>query len=127
MIFLFEDSTKKYIKYNGQLKVLEYVLNNIISNIYGDSLIEIEDGGRSNKLYFHNVGEPYETVYISNVGDDDAEPLYIGNYEDYIAEYDFIVRVHQSSITTDHRNYIKSIVDKFKIAGKKYSVLSLSE
>lgn len=126
--FLFEHKTNKYIRYNGQLMVLEYVLNHVANNgAFTAANIAIEDASRSDFLYFHNKGESFGDVHMSNKDEPDAEPVWMSNIEEFNAEFDFIVRVHLIDVTSDHKEYIRTIVDKFKIAGKNYAVLALNE
>lgn len=125
--FKFKSMLDRFLPYNGQLMILESALNRFQPSTYPEATITIEDATRSDYLHFHNVNEPYDDVFMHNADEVGADALYMYNKEEYEAEVDFIVRVHLSSVSDDHKLYIRSIVDKFKIAGKTYSVLPLEE
>jgi hypothetical protein len=113
-------------KYSGQIGSLEALLTNR-SSIYEDANVTIEDALRTPKVYLHNTGEIADADYLFNTSEPDYEPFYVYNIEDYESEVDFIVRVHLETVTDDHKAYLASFVDIFKIAGKKYLILAEDE
>jgi hypothetical protein len=129
--YYFENTINDFVHYNGQTMVLESLLTILFTNNFGECEITIEDAVRTEPLYFHNKSEPFDAVYMMNVDDEwegipvHGDPQYIGNMEEFEAEADFIVRVHKEAVTDIEEAYLRSIVDKFKIAGKNYLVLAL--
>lgn len=124
--FSWRTTTNQYLGYSGQTLSLEYLLSQTRpGSVQAD--VVIEDSARTDQVYLHNYGEPFDIVFLMNTDEDDPEPLWLSNKEEYNAEVDFIVRVQMVAVGTDYKKHIRSIVDQFKVAGKTYLVKGTDE
>jgi hypothetical protein len=124
--FAFRSYTTKNLAYSGQLLCMEEVLSQP-NDEYPNAVVTIEDAIREFPAYLHNASEPFGPVYLTNVGEPDEAPLWLGNLEEFNSEYDFIIRVHLDAVSQDHKNYLSGIMEQFKIAGKNYIILNQNE
>ena len=122
--FAFYAKTTRYdLNFNGQIIYLEHVLN----NAYDDLLrrIFIKD---PNLLAFDNFFIFYEAenqptneyVYYDLEGIN--EPYILSEF-DVIDYVEFEVWIPQNILTTPTIPYIKSLINKYKIAGKRYKLI----
>jgi len=121
----FHYHTDRAIRYNGQLLVMENMLMARFNEMTGpEYMITIEDAFRSDYAYLHNYGESYAPVYLTNYGDAAETPLWLSNAAEYDSEVDFIVRVAKPSLSADEIAFLSSWVEKYRLAGKTYSILT---
>jgi len=124
--FQFRVDNKQIYQHSGQIMSLEHLLM-LNDDFYENPVIKIKDAVRTPMVKIYNKGEPYPPVYLWNVGEIGIEPLMLYNNEEYEAEVDFIVRIYLETISDDYKAYLGSLIDKFKIAGKKYKILAEHE
>lgn len=124
-------STLDLITHNGQIIYLEHRLNQLYNG--GNSGIIIVDTANISYVYIANKSEGYEPIYIGNKADyaPDDSKVYIGNKAEYAAQFDFIVKVPallfaQLQLNNNQGiNNMKSVINMYKIAGKRYKIESL--
>jgi hypothetical protein len=109
------------VSFTGQIIYLEHILN----DYFDDSLrrIYIDDGlqlGLPPYIYNKIETRPKYTYNKSEIPP--ANVWYLRNRSEYFAEDDFIVFVPVSILTTPMERAIKSLVLRYKLAGKRFSV-----
>jgi hypothetical protein len=105
----------KRLRYNGQVIILENLLNDLFDDT--DRLIYIDTvNDRLSGVY---VYQPSEDVaeFISQPGE--APPVYIFQANEPMnVGYDFIVWVPDGILDSEQQQRIKAVVYKYKLAGK---------
>lgn len=102
----------------GQVVYLEHYINDLFDNNF--RRIYIQDGDASLPLFLNNKieGDTFD-IYNKSEGQTDAILL---NRADFASQVDFKVKIPWENIPTSERNKIKAYIDKYKIAGKRYSI-----
>lgn len=118
--------TLKKIEYTGQIIYLEKLLNDAYITIDTPYPIFIEDVANIEYFYLSNKIEGLPPVCISNK-DENNTPVYIGNATEYITNCEFIVKIPQfvyDALTTADLNQMKTLINFYKIAGKRFIIQS---
>lgn len=119
------NAKKTELKYTGQVVLLEKLLR----DHYNNDLIYITDGNLYKDTYITYSALQEEISYQQyiNYHNDGKDDLYIGNYlADDLAH--FIIHM-PSSFIVDNKLYphgekgLRKIVNKYKLAGKKFKVV----
>ena len=114
-------NTIKYdLDFNGQVIYLEHLLNDKFDST--ERRIYITDADNLPLPYLFNKIEENEPIYIFNKSELET-PLYLYNNQEYITDNDFTV-VLPIGLSYD-LNYLKSLINKFKIAGVRYNIIEL--
>lgn len=114
----FFDQVKYDLSFNGQVIYLEHILNDSFDSV--DRQIYISDGTENPLVYIFNNSEPNEDVIIGNTSEVAIPPVYLYNSSEFEIEVDFIVNVPNT--ITINENLLKSIVNKYRIAPKRYTI-----
>ena len=102
------------------LYLLRVLLNDKFDNT--ERRIYITDADNLPLPYLFNKIEENEPIYIFNKSEVET-PLYLYNNQEYITDNDFTV-VLPIGLSYD-LNYLKSLINKFKIAGVRYNIIEL--
>lgn len=117
---IYINDTFYLISFTGQVIYLEKVLN----DLYDSSLrrIYIQNGTLLGlPPYIYNVVENRER-YIYRKNETNPNQLYLRNIQEYTSSNDFIVFVPSGINTPQLETQIKAIVNRYKLAGKRYSI-----
>lgn len=107
----------KRLRYNGQVIILEALLNDVFQPDGREIYIETIDD-RLAQLYVFQTSELQESEHIYQAGE--APPVYIfGSEESISVGYDFIVWVPDGLLTTEDEKRLKAVVRRYKLAGKQ--------
>lgn len=107
----------KRLRYNGQVIILEALLNDTFQPDLRQIYIETVDEKLA-QLYVYQTSEAQDPEYVHQSGE--APPLYIFGADETISVgYDFIVWVPDDLLTPEQENRIKAIVRRYKLAGKQ--------
>lgn len=126
--------SRERAKYNSDKLLFEYLLNkyfdtNFVQPKDGISDIYITNNSLSaNIKYWGKVGGGTPIMYIG--GSTDGTPLYVGSSTGYAPTYSFTVHFPTAvfsallpTTTQDKYNFIQSIIDKYKFAGKTNNIV----
>lgn len=114
----FRTSTTYKLQFNGQVMYLEQILNETFDPINQD--IYITDDANIEYTYIGLQSEtPTEQVYIGLQGETPTNQAYIGTLAEYQSANNFIVNV---PATVTNLFAVRSIIDQYKLAGKKYLI-----
>lgn len=106
-------------RYNSQIMYIEHLLNSYFNE--GGTSIYIQDGVIIDEFYLFKNSEPNDAEYIYKVSEGGTDRyLYLDS--EYGSIVDFIVNV-PSAITYD-TNLMKAWINRYKMAGKKYSIVN---
>jgi len=123
------------IQHNGQVFSLEHQLNdyfNLTFPTIENGSIWIEGVDRPDQLYLFNVSEEldplFEETYLFDVSEESETyftETYIYENNELSADYqDFIVHYPDIIVNVEDIDYIKSIVNKYKLLGYSYTLES---
>lgn len=108
------------VGFNGQVCYLEHILNDYFDNSL--RRIYIDDGSSVPlQPYIYNKVEN-RVKYLYNKSES-KPPLYLYNKNEYSGSVDFIVFVPSSLLTAALEQQIRALVNQYRIAGKRFSVL----
>lgn len=119
---IYVNDTFYLVSFTGQVVYMEHILN----DLYDQPLrrIYIQNGSLLGlPTYIYNVPEQRQP-YIYNVPETNPNQVYLRNVSEYQTSNDFIVFVPSSILTPALEIQIKGIVNRYKIAGKRYSIQS---
>lgn len=126
---VYKTSTLDLISHNGQIIYMEHKLNQLYNA--GQPGIVIVDTANISYIYVANKSEG-APIYVDNKDlQETSDIIYIGNKAEYAAAYDFIVKVPAALYLTLQANNslglnnMKSVINYYKIAGKRYNIESL--
>lgn len=104
---------------NGQVQYLEHYLN----DLYDNSLrrIYIEDGDAGTPFFVYNKADGTQNEYVYNKSELETAPV-LYNQADYADQVDFIVVIPWSNIPSAEETIMKAYVNKYKLAGKRFSI-----
>lgn len=106
------------LSFTGQVIYLEKLLNDTFNN--GGTEIFIEDGILKIAPFLFNTAEDADPFYVFNTGETSEDNLYIYNTAEYTGNLDFIVKVPAALVFDE--NQMKSLINKYKLAGKNYTI-----
>ena len=107
------------VSFNGQVVYLEHILNDRYDN--GQRRIYIEDGLQLDlPPYLYNKIEQRPLYLFNKV--EQPSTIFLYKKEDYRSEDDFIIYVPLSIYSAALEQAIKSLVKRYKIAGKRFSI-----
>ncbi len=117
----FVQATRYKMYLTGQVIYLEHYLNDLfdpdlrrifISNSVPATAPFVFNKVENNPVYIYNKAEA-------------EDPFYLRNIADYLSQYDFIINVPSDiTLTTAFTNQIRSAVNYYKQAGKKYTIIN---
>jgi len=111
-------SEKKYeLTWNGQVIMLEHLLNDQFDNI--DRGIYIDDAGQTALQYWFTNSESNEDTFIFT-NSEAEDPYYLFTTSEYEADVDFTVYV-PSAVTFDE-NLMRFYINKYRCAGKRFNI-----
>lgn len=123
------------VSHNSQIIYLEHLLNLIFNNDTPGILII--DTANIEYTYLANKHEGYDPSYLFNTLEGDPptpggyDPVFVGNNAEYANQFDFIVKVpalvYVELLLNNEQglNYMKSQINFYKLAGKRYKIESL--
>lgn len=104
----------------GQVAMLQYMLN---TKFYGNgnllSIYIVDDYDDENDVMIFNKHEQETETFIYNTDEEADEEVYVFNSNE-VGYYDFIVMVPED-LEFDE-NYMRSLINKFKLAGMSYTI-----
>lgn len=106
------------LSFTGQVIYLEKLLNDTFNN--GGTEIFIEDGILKIAPFLFNTAEDADPFYVFNTAETSEANLYLYNTAEYTGNLDFIVKVPTALVFDD--NHMKSLINKYKLAGKNYTI-----
>jgi hypothetical protein len=107
------------LNYNSQTIVFEAVLNKIFG-VTSAPFIYINNTSNSiSPIFFPKEVEGYNGVYFGK--ESEEEPIYFAKESEIKQTYDFIVNVPIAYTASDLQ--IRATVKKYKVAGKKFTVI----
>lgn len=118
--YSFFDSIKYDLTFNGQVIMLEHLLNDKFDN--EERRIYIEDAIQIPELLLYNISENNELKYIYNKLE--SKPAtYLYNKLEYDNEFDFTVFV--PSDISDYLIEMNFLLNKYKLAGTRYQIKTI--
>lgn len=111
------NDTEDAMLWNGQVVMLERYLNNLYDPINRE--IYITDGVQLDVLYVSLI-EENEPIYVSTIAEDNTQ-VFVNPIESYNNDSDFAINI--PSTISFNENVLRSQVNKYKIAGKKYIII----
>ncbi len=112
----YKTDTNYKLIFNGQIVYLEHYLNDIYDST--QRRIYIQDTANAVYNYIYNQAELLPTLMVYNANEN--VPVYLINNNEAVEQIDFIIKV-PSSITYNQK-VMRSQVDYYKSAGKKYKI-----
>lgn len=106
------------LSFTGQVIYLEKLLNDTFNN--GGTEIFIEDGSLKIAPFLFNTAEDAEPFFVYNTAETDEPNTYLYNTAEYTGNLDFIVKVPVALVFDE--NQMKSLINKYKLAGKNYTI-----
>jgi len=103
----------------GQVIYLEKLLNDKYNNGFSGIWIASEN---ISTLFLANKAENFTPIYLANKSE--ISPIYVGNKSEYLQQYNFIIWVPISIFNLIDIAEMRSLVDKYRIAGKNYNIQS---
>lgn len=114
----YRQSTLRTLSHTGQVNSLEQLLNDLYSpTARGIEITDSTDNRWPPAIYNHNEGQP--ALYLYNKSET-APPNYLFNTIEYNLMTDFIVRIPMTTTATSDQ--IRSTVNRYRQAGKRYSL-----
>lgn len=120
----FSELVKKHrydLSFNGQVIYLEHIINDLFDTTLRRIYITDPTNAPNDNVYLTYIVEgqpPVHTTYVS-----ENEPgLFIEYASESINFVDFIVKIPTSINTPQVINKMRGVINKYKIAGKKYSI-----
>lgn len=113
----YRETTLYYMSFTGQVISLEHLLNDQYDNTDRD--IYIVDTADIVYVYFWNVLENRPNHYLYNKSES-KPPLYLKNRDEYISYVHFIIMIPSDVVFNE--DSLRALVNRYKIAGKKYSI-----
>lgn len=114
--YSFFDKIKYELQFNGQVCLLEHLLNDQFDDV--DRGIYITDAVNLSNTFIFNAAEGNEPTYLFNTSESES-PVYLFN-ESEIVNYDFIVNIPAS--ITYNAELLKFYVNKYKCAAKRWKI-----
>lgn len=114
----FTNKVKYEVSFNGQVIYLEHILNDTFDNV--NRGIYITDADQEDQVFLFNQAEQNEKTYLYNISESGPE-TYLYNQSESLSWPNFIVNV-PSGVTYDE-NQMKALINKYKLAGKKYKIV----
>ena len=114
--YTFFDQIEYELTWNGQVCMLEHLLNLEFDPI--NIGIYITDAENLDNQYVFNALESNEPTIVFN-NSEAQEPLYLFNNSE-VAQYHFIVNVPSS--VTFNEDQLKYFVNKYRLAGKRWKI-----
>lgn len=108
--------------FDGSTIYFEKLLNDKFNN--GGTGIEIETMTSVNTLFVPTKTSGGEKVWVKNKGVA-GDPVWVSNKGYYDDEIDFEVKIPVSLYVTLNLNEVKAFINKYRLAGKLYSVVSV--
>lgn len=104
---------------SGQVLYMEHYLN----DLYDATLrrIYIDDGDAGTPFFVYNKADLTQNEYVYNKSESETAPV-LYNHADYAGQVDFIVVIPWASIPSDDETIMKARVNKYKLAGKRFSI-----
>jgi len=117
-----EERTKRLYEasYNGQVAELEYVLNDYYYNSPTTRDIYIEDYVGYADTFIYNKAEGLDDTFIYNTAENTEPNTFIFNADEGRGGPDFIVWVPDNLVFDE--SYMRSLVNKYKMAGPAYEI-----
>lgn len=105
------------LRYNGQVIVLENLLNNLFNNTDRGILVQTNPSGLS-QIYLFNKEENQTPNYIYQKAE--GKPIYVFQKDENLQQiWDFEVIVPDGILTLEQERQIKAITNKYKLDGKR--------
>jgi hypothetical protein len=110
------------MRFNGQVMYIEHYLNDILDN--GERRIFINDPFDFEPLMAHvfNKIEGRETLVVYNKSEGVSTNTFVYNANEFDNAPDFVVNVPSDIASLYSSAYIKSLVNKYRLAGKRYTI-----
>lgn len=113
---LYRHEFNKSLRYNGQVIILENLLNNIFDSQDRGIVVKTNPSGVA-QVYLFNKNDN-QPVYVAKKSED--QPVYIYQKNENILQvWDFEVIVPDGILTSEQESQLKSIVNKYKLDGKR--------
>jgi len=106
------------ISHTGQVMYIEHLLNGDAMSV--DDIYLSDNIGSRLDDYIYNQAEGQVPVYVYNSGDPELVLWFVRNDQEYYFIDDFIVNIPNGVVVSEAN--IKNIVNKYKQAGKRYSI-----
>jgi pectate lyase len=104
------------LRYNGQIIVLENLLNNYFDNTNRGIVIETNNETLSQLFIFKSIEDKAEFLHQKT----EDKPLYIfQDSESFSQTYDFTVIVPDGILNAESESRLKSVTYRYKLAGKR--------
>lgn len=114
--YSFFDAIEYDLQFNGQVIMLEHLLNDKFDNV--DRGIYITDAVNVGNLFLFNKTEDNEQTFLFN-SDEEETPTYLKNRAE-IQNFDFIVNV--PAAVTFNEDQLKFYVNKYRCFGKRWKI-----
>jgi hypothetical protein len=118
--YAFYESIKYDMTFNGQVIMLEHLLNDKFDNT--ERRIYIEDTEQKVEVLLYNKVEENEKTYIYNISESEPK-TYIYNKAEFDAQFDFTVFV--PSELTGYEIEMNFLLNKYKLAGTRYLIQTI--
>lgn len=120
---LYGKKTRYDLSFNGQVVYLEHVLNDAYDTVLRRIYIKDSTLIAFNNFHIYYIAENQPTTeYVYFDSENVAEP-YILAEADVIDYVEFEVWIPQNILTNLTIPYINSLINKYKIAGKRYKLI----
>lgn len=118
--FITFETEKMYeATYSGQVAELEFILNDYYYNDGTLRTIYIDDSIENEEIYIYQQSELQNETYIYNTAENEVDSI-IYNSDEAGVSFNFIVYVPIGLIFD--RDYLRSLVTKYKIAGPTFTI-----
>lgn len=115
---VYVDEVRAQLYMTGQVIYMEHYLNDIFDN--NARRIYIEDGDASLPLIMYNKDET-DSFTIYNKSENQTDSILL-NRSDLENQVDFKIKIPWENIPTIEKNKMAAHVNKYKIAGKRFSI-----
>lgn len=111
----------KRISFNAQVCYLRDALRYYLNDVTIEILTNDEDQWQ---IYWYNEADQAEDIFLFKIGDESDQlyfDVWLFSSPDFNYEADFIIQT-ENVLTNDYINEIKTITNRYKLAGKRYSI-----
>lgn len=116
-----EEEVRRRALYNGRKMVLQDALNTIFSQPANTIIVETSQSVAV-ALFLYNESEGID-VFSFNESESNP-PIYLYNEAELTDGFNFLVKVPVGILTAELERQIRAEVDKYKVAGKTYDVIT---
>lgn len=119
---IFVSTTLFYLSFNGQVIYLEHILNDQFDLSLRRIYIDDDSGVNITPLVVFNKSEKQPSLVVYNKSENQVPTGAVFNKNAVVGNMDFIIYVPNGILTTQRIAAMNQVINKYKIAGKRYII-----